>query len=246
MIARFETPELQETSTHSSFNGVRLSTRTMPARSAERGGDWCEAFELSDDVIGLSIGDVRGHGTESYQAMVQVRQSIRDAARRGLNPSRTLGEANRCMRTRDAQVHATAIFATMNTRRLTVTFANAGHPPPLMTGVGGPVYLSFHDSDLPLGVTAELVPALRVIRIPADTLLVFYTDGVTEHDCQPLTGEVQLSEAAAFAYKYTALPSASVIERQMFLTGSNRDDAAILTLRTPLEPSRARFEELSG
>jgi hypothetical protein len=67
-------------------------------------------------------------------------------------------------------------------------------------------------------------------------LLVFYTDGVTEHQRKPLEGAAELCNAAIFARKFSALPSAAVIEKQMFLTGANRDDAAILTAWTPPAP----------
>jgi hypothetical protein len=37
------------------------------------------------------------------------------------------------------------------------------------------------------------------------------------------------------------LPTAAVIEKQMFLTGSNHDDAAILTAWTPVGPGPNRM-----
>jgi hypothetical protein len=81
---------------------------------------------------------------------------------------------------------------------------------------------------------------LREVIVPPGTLLVFYTDGVTEHDCTPLQGAAELRDAAIFATKFSALPTASVIEKQMFLTGSNIDDAAILAAWTPAAPGPVR------
>jgi serine phosphatase RsbU (regulator of sigma subunit) len=218
--------------TSATFNGVKLSTRTIPAQSGARGGDWCEAFVVSHDVLAISIGDVLGHGDESFQTMVATREVIRESARKGFDPARTLSAASDFLRGYDSETHATAIFALLDTRKRCVTLANAGHPAPLMAGPGGPRLLEFPDSDLPLGVGTTAIP-MHVVDLPPDTLLVFYTDGVTERDRDPLGGEDQLRDATSFAYRYASLPSASVIERQMFLTGANRDDASILTAWTP-------------
>ena len=233
-LAIAESPEPSTTS--SSFNGVRLSSRIMPAARATGGGDWCESFVVSKDIVALSIGDVCGHGLEKVAAMVAVRQAIRDAACQGLDPAQTLAAANRFLRRYDPGENATAMVALLNTCQRTLVFANAGHPPPLMAGPCGTLFLEYPESDLPLGIEATILPTLHVISVPAATLFVLYTDGVTEHDRKPLQGEAQLHDAAMFAYQLSTLPTAAVIEKQMFLTGSNSDDAAILTAWTPLSP----------
>jgi stage II sporulation SpoE-like protein len=227
-------PELAATT--ALLNGVRVSTRIMPAERATRGGDWCEAFALPNGIIALSIGDICGHGPGTFEAMVLVRQAVRDAAYRGLEPAIALAEANLLLRHHYPQTYATAIFALLHASRCMITFANAGHPAPLMAGPGASVFLEFREKDLPLGVDLEVLQTTHVVTVPAETLLVFYTDGVTERDRKPLEGELQLRDAATFAYHHSALPTASVIERQMFLTGANHDDAAILTAWTPRAP----------
>ena len=237
MIDPIETREFSEPATTSeALNGVRLSTRIMPAALAAQGGDWCEAFVVSRDVVALSIGDVCGHGAEKATAMTALRQAIRDAAWLGLNPAQTLTAANAFLRRYDAEENATAIFALLNTAHRSLVFANAGHPPPLMAGPLGAVYLEFPQADLPLGIVAEIVPTLHTVSVPAATLLVLYTDGVSERGRKPIQGETELRDAAVFAYQASQLLSAAVIERQMFLTGSNLDDAAILTAWTPGVP----------
>ena len=50
-----------------------------------------------------------------------------------------------------------------------------------------------------------------------------------------------MRDAAIFATKFSMLPTAAVIEKQMFLTGSNHDDAAILTAWTPVGPGPNRM-----
>jgi hypothetical protein len=102
-----------------------------------------------------------------------------------------------------------------------------------MVGPFGALFLEFPKADLPLGIVAEIVPTVHVVNVPAATLLVMYTDGVTDCRRNPIQGESQLRDAVMFAYQVSHLLSAEVVERQMFLTGSNLDDAAILTAWTP-------------
>jgi Stage II sporulation protein E (SpoIIE) len=102
-----------------------------------------------------------------------------------------------------------------------------------MVGPLGEGFLESGEADPLLGVDAATVPAVRVVKVPAETLLVFYTDGVIYHHRDVDLGLKQLVNAAIFAHHYAALSAAPVIERQMFLTGPNHDDAAILTARAP-------------
>lgn len=220
--------------------GVRLSTRIMPAGRAARGGDWCEAFAVSEDIMALSIGDVCGHGDDKYAAMAATRLAIREAACRGLDPAQTLAEAHLFLRAFDPDEYATALFGLLNLRTQALVFANAGHPAPLMATPGEATYLEYAASDLPLGIEDPFMPALHEITIPASSLLVLYTDGVTEHERRPLHGAAELRNAAIFAANFSMLPTAAVIEKQMFLTGSNHDDAAILTVWTPTGPGPKR------
>src|ERR1700679_4213056 len=202
MIDPIETREVSDPATTSeAFHGVRLSTRIMPAALAAKGGDWCEAFVVSRDVVALSIGDVCGHGAGKAATMTALRQAIRDAAWLGLNPAQTLSAANAFLRRYDSEENATAIFALLDTSRRSLIFANAVHPPPLMARPLGAVFLQFPQADLPLGIVAEIVPALHTVSVPAATLLVLYTDGVSEHGCKPIQGEAELRDAALFAYR---------------------------------------------
>lgn len=215
------------------FHGAQVSTRILAAARGERGGDWCEAFDIGNGVIALSIGDVCGHGEEKYAAMQSLRDTIREAALQGFDPARALAEAHALLRRNDPDEYATALLAFLNIGRHKLTFANAGHPPPLMCSAEGHVYLDSGGYDPPLGIEDAFVPALRGVDVPEATLLVLYTDGVTEHDRKPLHGEAELRAAGIFAYNFPSLPPASVIERQMGLMGSNDDDVAILTVWMP-------------
>lgn len=233
MISHIEPREPNEMAPESwTVNGVRVTTRVMPVSGATRGGDWCEAFAVSDDVTAFSIGDVSGHGDHKHATMVAIRRTIREAVQRGLDPVTTIEAANVFVQRYDPNEIATAIVGLLNQRLRLLTFANAGHPAPLLAGSGGAAYLEYPSADLPLGVESPYVPELHGVAVPAATLLVFYTDGITEHERKPLEGEAQLSDAALFAYELPTLQAAAVIEKRMHLHRPLRDDAAIMAAWT--------------
>lgn len=217
----------------SNIHGVQISSRIIPAAGASHGGDWCEAFPTSDGVIAFSIGDISGHGIEKSRAMREVRQTIRDAALAGLNPAQTLAHANRFLHRREPDETATAVFALLNTRRRSMVYANAGHPPPLFAGPGSTVFLESWAADLPLGIDHAFMPLLRAVTVPAATLIVFYTDGVSEAERDSLKGSLRLRAAAQYARDSPELPTAKTIESMTLSPHVTFDDAAILTARTP-------------
>src|SRR5580692_6562341 len=56
--------------------GVRLDACYVPAYSgADVGGDWYDVFTISDRLLGVSVGDVAGHGLRAATIMGQARQA---------------------------------------------------------------------------------------------------------------------------------------------------------------------------
>ena len=55
-----------------------MAVRYLPAPDASQvGGDWYDAFSLSDGATALAIGDVVGHDLEAAAGMAQVRNMLR-------------------------------------------------------------------------------------------------------------------------------------------------------------------------
>lgn len=239
MIAREQEVRLEDfeditfASTILRFNDLRLTTRIIPADGVATSGDWCESFRVSSDIVALSIGDVCGHGAPTVPTMRLMRRLLREAAGQGLGPSQMLAVANFALCELEPHLYVTAIAALFDTRRREFRFANAGRPPPLLTCSTEQRFLGPSRGSLLLGVNAGTIVPEQTVRMPANALLVLYTDGVTERYRDGIHGQEDLRNAAMFAHHYSTLPAASVIERQMFLTGPNNDDAAILAVRTP-------------
>ncbi|HXZ61263.1 MAG TPA: GAF domain-containing protein, partial [Acidimicrobiales bacterium] len=59
------------------------------------GGDWYDVFELGDDTVFFSVGDVMGKGAPAAALMGQVRSAIRAYAVAGLSPTEVLSSLDR-------------------------------------------------------------------------------------------------------------------------------------------------------
>jgi serine phosphatase RsbU (regulator of sigma subunit) len=219
--------------------GVNLWS--SPADGALRGGDWCEAFPLSDESVALTIGDVCGHGEPAADTMETMRTGVFRAIQENRTPSQVLSAANTIAYANGRGLIVTAISAILDRRRRTLTFANAGHPPPLVMTRDGHAFVSNVVGDLPLGIFAGHRSADFAIAIPDDALIVFYTDGITEHDRDIFKGEEELVEACRSAYDLPIEDAARTIARKILRKERGRDDAAVLAVRAVTTPGSKRL-----
>ena len=207
---------------------------TVWLRSAGRaraGGDWCDAIEIADDTIAFTVGDVSGHGTAVAGTMAAVRASVLRGIRNFRVPSEVLSLANTVAFNDGDGTIVTAIVAFLNRRRRTLTFANAGHPPPLLVTREGQAFLKHPPADLPLGIFDKHYAADYFIAVPSEAMLVFYTDGITEHDRDPIRGEIELVEAALGAFERPEVDAAQGIARKLLGKALLLDDAATMVVR---------------
>jgi serine phosphatase RsbU (regulator of sigma subunit) len=208
-----------------------VSAWNSPAAGARAGGDWCDVIRLSEHEVAITVGDVSGHGDAAAGMMTVIRASVLRALEHVRVPSAILAVANQMAIDTADGVIVTAIVAILNLQLHTLTFANAGHPPPLLLGGGRQAFLEHPPADVPLGVFALYAAANYVVALPSDALLVLYTDGITEHERDPIRGEIELTAAAQRAYDGPGDDLARSIAMDIFRTGRGHDDAAIMALR---------------
>ncbi len=200
------------------------------------GGDWYDAFRLPDGRIVVSVGDVSGSGLEAAVTMAAVRQAIRGAAQVFPEPAAVLDAADRALRSEQPERIVTAVLGILDPLTRTFTYASAGHPPPLLRHPDGSV-TELAATDLPLGLRNERAKGENATLDLADgTLLVLYTDGLTESTRDLLEGERRLHEALAKNDIWDSASPAQALRRAMF--AETNDDVAILTVRIEANTDR--------
>jgi serine/threonine-protein kinase RsbW len=192
------------------------------------GGDWYDAFDLSDARIGISVGDVAGHGLDAAVAMGEARRAIRMAAAAIRSPSELLNYANGILPLDEGVVMATAIAGYYDPAGLTFEYACAGHPPPIMV-IGGRTHM-LPGGGLPMGVSPDTASRNWTVTLPAGASIYFYTDGLLEYDRDIIAGENRLIEAIEATAAAHPPNAASALHDAIFATVDNTDDAATLVL----------------
>lgn len=201
------------------------------------GGDWYDVFTVPDGQIVISIGDMAGHGVGAAVIAAEIRQRILATAFTTSNPAQTLEMVNDMLGD-DPQTLATALVAFVDPAEQRIRYASAGHPPPIISGPTIPPRLLPYGG-LPLGVLPRVEFDSTTVELEPGALVVFYTDGVTEINRDPVGGERALVDAIA-ALEGTGVTLAQLRDRVM---GScdPADDALLVLVR--LAPSRTFNDE---
>ena len=114
--------------------GLDLAVRYLPAtEGAAVGGDWYDAFPLADGRVGLVIGDVAGHNIASASTMGQVRSLLRAYAIDDPDPGSALERTNAAVAQLLPDALASVVYAVLDPATGDLAYANAGHPPPIIT-----------------------------------------------------------------------------------------------------------------
>jgi serine phosphatase RsbU (regulator of sigma subunit) len=210
---------------------VALSTRYVPAAAhLEVGGDWYDVVQLRDGLIGLTIGDVAGHGLQAAAAMGQLRMAVRAYCVQDPSPVSVMHGVHHLVTQLPMQEMVTLTYLVFDPVTRTLRFTNAGHPPPLVFGGGRSRYLEAGLSP-PLGVTGEADFTEASQEMWPGATLLLYTDGLVEgRDVLLDDGIVRLQAAVAeLADRTLAELCDGVIER--LRPGALQDDVALVAIR---------------
>jgi len=210
--------------------GCQVMVGYLPAESATRvGGDWYHAQELPGGRTVLAVGDVAGHGVGAASGMAHLRFALIAWLSIGIDdPSALLSHLNRlCVQ---LGITGTAVLGVLDPATGELTWARAGHAPPLLARGG-----SVRPLDLPpgllLGAEENAVYPVRTPRLATGDLLLLYTDGLVERRAPaepPLLDEVGglLATASAAVDDRTVARVAAQLSRP-----SPDDDTCTLTVR---------------
>ncbi|MEV6194984.1 SpoIIE family protein phosphatase [Streptomyces sp. NPDC051920] len=145
--------------------------------SALIGGNWYDALELPDGETLLSVGDLTGHGVTVTSGMAMLLGALRGMAVAGTQPGQLLSWLNQLL---DATVQP-ALGSAVCCRYLpvtrTLTWAQAGHPAPLLYRDGTGRALSAPDGVL-LGATSGAVYGQAEESLQVGDLLLLHTEGL--------------------------------------------------------------------
>jgi serine phosphatase RsbU (regulator of sigma subunit) len=174
------------------LGALSASVAYRPAAGPAAGGDFYDVFELSAGRAAILIGDVSGHGREALVRTRSMRSTLRACLEAGMSPRAALESAARGLAAASSGEFATVVVAVHDPASGMLTYATAGHPPPILVGAAAhePITVA---SAVPIGVGIRTGQRQTTVPLPANSAACFFTDGLLEaRDGGELIGRARL------------------------------------------------------
>jgi sigma-B regulation protein RsbU (phosphoserine phosphatase) len=183
---------------------LRFCHRFCPA--AELAGDFFSVLALADTRAGVFICDVMGHGVRSALVTAMVRGLLDSAAPRAADPGRFLAEMNHrlaeLLKPAGSTMFATAFYLVADVAEGRLSYATAGHPPPLhlrrRAGQAALLPVPPHAGPA-LGLFGGATYVTSQCALTSGDVILLFTDGlfeVTGADSEEEYGQQRLLAAA--------------------------------------------------
>jgi len=157
-----------------------VSGVSIPARLI--GGDYFDFYSLANGKIRIVIGDVMGKGIPAAMLMILTRGAFRSASVSTKSPGETLTAMNNALfpDLRKLGSFVTVFCADWDPFKRMLSYANAGHNlPVILRGYAREVPASPVKGVMLGGLPNQTYRDERM-RLEADDLVFFYTDGIVE------------------------------------------------------------------
>lgn len=163
----------------------------------EVGGDFYDFYLLDNDRFAFLVADVSGKGIPAALFMMRAKMTIKALAESGADVHVVLSKANeKLCEENEAGMFVTTWLGIVDMKTGVLSYANAGHNPPLVRHRQGRFeYLKTRPNFILAGIESASYHKNEIQLLPGDEIFL-YTDGVTEatNNSQELFGECRLKE----------------------------------------------------
>ena len=158
-------------------NDLDIYGSLVPAKMV--GGDLYDFF-IRDEKLYFCIGDVSGKSVPAALVMAVTHSLFLSISSHESHPARIMQGINESLcRGNESNMFVTFFIGVLDLPTGLLRYCNAGHNPPL-TIIGELVEPLPAKANLPMGVIAEFDYMMQQTRVEPETMIVLYTDGLTE------------------------------------------------------------------
>jgi len=154
-------------------------------------GDIYDITRLDETHVGFYIADAVGHGLPAALLTMFIKKALQTKRIVGntyeiVAPDASLAQLNEdiCSQELSSCQFCTALYGVLDVANLTLTYARAGHPEPLLIRRGGGIEQLGGEGCL-LGIFEDAAFELCQAKLSPGDRIILYTDGV----CDSLTGD---------------------------------------------------------
>lgn len=147
----------------------------------EVGGDFYDFYFVDEDTLAFLVADVSGKGIPAAMFMMRSKTLLKSLSESGMSVDEVFTSANeKLIEGNDAGMFVTAWMGIVNVKTGEMSFANAGHNPPLLKRADGTFEMLKTRPGLVLaGMEGIRYKKFDIKLAPGDRIYL-YTDGVTE------------------------------------------------------------------
>jgi phosphoserine phosphatase RsbU/P len=210
--------------------GVKLASSWQPANGV--GGDCFDVLTFPSGAVGITIADVAGKGVPAALLMSNLQAAVRAFAQDSAAPASVCASVNRLLcRNMASGRFVTFCYARIDAGSRKLTFANAGHNPPMLVRANGDIE-TLAPGGTVLGVFSESTYEQGAFALAPGDRLVFYTDGITEGR-SPAGDEFSEERLFDAALRHRGLAAEEMLaavlrEVEGFNKGAYEDDATLI------------------
>ncbi len=210
------------------------------------GGDWYDVFDLPGDRIGITVGDVVGHGLEASATMGRMRTAIAALARTTESPAEVLAFLDDFAAGPSGSEFATACYAILDPATGMLTHSSAGHPPLLVIDSSGATRWLMGGRSAPIyGAPVARSESQDLIE-PGSTILA-YSDGLFERRGEDLqVGMARLEAALRRSHGEAPKDVCAQVLMAMQTSDYWLDDVVVLAVRYETSRSDVGGDEPGG
>ena len=160
------------------IHGCTIAASWTPAAGVS--GDCYDVLRFSDTRFGVSIADVIGKGVPAALLMSNLQAAVRAFATDHADPRDVCRNVNSLLcRNIAIGKFVTFCYVVIDTAAKKLSYANAGHNPPLLLRANGSLE-RLTTTGLVLGIAGDSVYSTMSRNFDAGDRLLLYTDGISE------------------------------------------------------------------
>jgi phosphoserine phosphatase RsbU/P len=207
--------------------GYEIQTTYRPFRDV--GGDYFDVVELPDNRTLFAMADVAGKGMPAALLAANVQALVRTIPTVDSHPLTLARQINQHLsRYTPDDRFVTAVFIVLSHESGALTYVNAGHNAPILSGTTPTgSTMSLDATGIPLGLFREAEYEARTTVLPPGGALLLFTDGLPDS----IRGEKPeaLIRAAMAGGSTTSIAGlTALVDRQL-----NEDDITIVLVKRP-------------